>query len=517
MIHGSDDRARPSATKAGLACLLACLGVTIAAGPVPGAAADTTVADNGFRPDPNGFSFENYGGGTGNEDLSAAEMQKLFGPGVCANHTGGVCTLSPPAREWMHVQNRSMDGGHCNGLAVIAQELFKGQIEPFGPGSPFSYQLQGNRALQRAIAYGFVYQVLESVVSQRVKGTPNEVLARLKTALSDTGPETYTLGIYKADGSGGHAITPFAVVDHGDGKFGVRVYDNNYPGETREVRFDKHADTWTYNAAVNPSVPPERYIGTAARPGIELDPTTPGLGVQPCPFCGRASSADKAATSPTLNQVQLIGDLRDHAHLLIRDNEGRRLGIGPDGRIVNTIPGGQVVPVLGSGPLDFNESPEPTYLLPSRPDTVVIDARRMRHADTETVSSIGQGHDVAIDRLAIGPGDRDFLRIGRTMRRVSFTSSKGQRGSPVLRIGTNSTRTDYGLRLKLVDFRPASTLHVHLNTARHRITLFSTGNPGSSTIVLSTARESSSGNRQLPSVTAHLRGRRAATYSYNRF
>src|SRR4051794_26532832 len=153
--------------------LLALLGaIAVAAVPVAAASADTTTADNGFRPDPNGFSFENYGGGTGNQDLTAVEMQRLFGPDVCVNPSGH-CTLSPPAQEWMDVQNKGMSGGHCNGFAVLAQALYKGQLEPLGPGTPFSYQLQGNTSLQRAIAYGFVHQVLESVVSRRVLGTPN--------------------------------------------------------------------------------------------------------------------------------------------------------------------------------------------------------------------------------------------------------------------------------------------------------------------------------------------------------
>jgi hypothetical protein len=49
------------------------------------ASAETVVADNGFRPDPNGFSFDNYGNDSGYANLSPAEMQKLFGPGVCVN------------------------------------------------------------------------------------------------------------------------------------------------------------------------------------------------------------------------------------------------------------------------------------------------------------------------------------------------------------------------------------------------------------------------------------------------
>jgi hypothetical protein len=107
----------------------------------------------------------------------------------------------------------------------------------------------------------------------------------------------------------------------------LKVYDNNYPGETRHILFDTHADTWTYNAAINPTVAPERYTGTAKRLGIELEPTTPGLGVQPCPFCEQSGGAKRAARSTGLSQVHLIGNRYDHAHLLISDRKGRRLGL----------------------------------------------------------------------------------------------------------------------------------------------------------------------------------------------
>ncbi len=499
------------------AWIAALCGIALVAGSTEAASANTTVADNGFRPNPDGFSFENYGGGTGAEDLTAAEMQKLFGSHVCASGADGSCVLIPPAKAWMHAQNKSMDGGHCMGFAVLAQELYKGQFEPLAPGTPFSYELQGNHHLQRAIAYGFVYQVLESVISQRVTGTPNHILAKLKAELSDQGPETYTLGIYKPDGSGGHAVTPFAVVDRGGGMFAVRVYDNNYPGETRDVVFDTHADTWTYNAAINPTVAPERYTGTAKRPGIELDPTTPGLGVQPCPFCEVSDTSKKAARSTGLSQVQLIGNRHDHAHLLIRDRKGRRLGTNRHGRLVNTIPGGQIDPVLAAGPADFNEAMEPTYLLPDGPHQIAIDGRRMRRTDTEMVSSIGPGHDVAIRHLAIGPGERDLMRLRGQGRRISFRSAKGQHGSPALNIGTDDSDADYALKLKLSRFHPGATVHVRLDTSRHLITFFETGNPGASKFVLSTLRESSSGNQRLPSVTARLRGHQSTTYSYKRF
>ena len=65
------------------------------------------------------------------------------------------------------------------------------------------------------------------------------------------GRETYTIGVYKPDGSDGHAVTPFALEDQPDGRTAILVYDNNYPKEVRRVMVDSQANTWSYEAAVN--------------------------------------------------------------------------------------------------------------------------------------------------------------------------------------------------------------------------------------------------------------------------
>ncbi|MCW3039055.1 MAG: hypothetical protein JWM31_960, partial [Solirubrobacterales bacterium] len=46
------------------------------------------VADSGFRPDVDGFGFENYGNDAGPVNLRAANVEHLFGDQVCAIGTG---------------------------------------------------------------------------------------------------------------------------------------------------------------------------------------------------------------------------------------------------------------------------------------------------------------------------------------------------------------------------------------------------------------------------------------------
>lgn len=102
----------------------------------------TIVADSGFRPFPNGFSFFNIGvPDTVNHSvfgvskrppgLTGADVRSLFGPGVClAGNATGRCTPTLPARRWIATANELMAGGHCFGFAVTASLLNDGELTP---------------------------------------------------------------------------------------------------------------------------------------------------------------------------------------------------------------------------------------------------------------------------------------------------------------------------------------------------------------------------------------------------
>lgn len=534
------------------------------------AASAAVVADNGFRPNPNGFSFENYGNDAGYRNLTSSEMQRLFGPGVCANRasattsepaptqetghsrasrppkpgssgsggaggssapaftaSGGLaadpasCNLTPDAQAWMDTQNREMGGGHCNGFAVLSEELYKNQspFDPFGPGSTFSYPIQGNSQLQRAIAYAFVYQSLTSVVSKRIHADANTILAKLQEALTPTNSETYTLGIYKPDGSGGHAITPYAIEDLGNGLKAIDVYDNNYPDQPRQVMVNTTANTWSYSGASNPALKQDLYGPGANDPRLEIDPTTPGLGVQPPEFgkpggnLGAADRGGAASATSRLDTVSLQGNLHYHSHLVIDDGPGHRVGIVA-GQIVNTFPGAFVQPVL-QGNIDYSETQEPLYLIPSRNVKLTIDGSRLPRRDTETLSVIGDGQDIVVQSLGIGPGQRDVLRLLDGASRFTFTAAgRGSSGSPVLRIGADSTKGDVALRLKVAKMRPGSTVHVKLNEAKQLITFYSTGGSGSQRFVLSAVKETKKAMLLEGSDTISLARGESVAYSY---
>src|SRR5437868_6586346 len=84
------------------------------------------VADSGFRPDKDGFLFENYGANIQVTNLTAADLRRMFGEQVCARVDGDKCDLTPPAQQFMDQVNAAMSGGHCEGMAVLSSLFYTG-------------------------------------------------------------------------------------------------------------------------------------------------------------------------------------------------------------------------------------------------------------------------------------------------------------------------------------------------------------------------------------------------------
>ncbi|MCU1676938.1 MAG: hypothetical protein JWM93_1696, partial [Frankiales bacterium] len=88
------------------------------------------VADSGFRPDADGFSFENYGNDVEPQNMTPYEVEDIFGKEVCVRGEGTSCVLTPLAAKWMATQNDAMAGGHCMGFSVAALRMFSKAIKP---------------------------------------------------------------------------------------------------------------------------------------------------------------------------------------------------------------------------------------------------------------------------------------------------------------------------------------------------------------------------------------------------
>ena len=440
------------------------------------------VADNGFRPETDGFAFENYGkapeGQPPRANLGPDEMRKLFGDAVCADAKSGKCDLIPPAQQWMDQANKSTEGGHCQGFSVLSGLLWKKleQASTFGAATTPELSIDNNEPLQREIAYAFTFQALDAYNQAIVKGTPDDILDKLLTVLKPDNPDSYTIGIYKPGFQGGHAVTPYAVEDAGNGVFNVLIYDNNFPKVTRAIKIDRNANTWSYDAATNPQNPSELYQGDATTKTIDLEPTTPGVGAQPCPFCGNVSTPEAggrsaamgrvAQSNDNLDLIYLDGSEVDHAHLLVTDEAGHKIGY-ENGQFVSDMPGASAQFTKASQ--DYIEDIEPDYYVPDgHKYAITVDGSGLQEADETEVGAIGPAFDFAFDNLRIQPGEKSTVLFTPDVENIAFSSTGTQ--SPDIEIGV-SDAVDHAFGLNGVSISSGSALNIGLPVNGGTLTL----------------------------------------------
>lgn len=436
--------------------------------PVPTGSGEVA-ADLGFRPAGDGFSFPNYGNEVGPINLTPVEMQRMFGDAVCANTAGGDCTLTPPAKAWMDEQNQSMDGGHCEGLAVLSLLFYTDQEteSEFGSSNTFSLDIYGNEPLQRELAYWWATQM--PTYPLITHGTPAELLDLLIESFKAGGSgETYTIGIYKRDFTGGHAILPYGIEDLGDGRYKVLIYDNNYPGEERVMLIDREANTWQYEASINPSVEPDLYEGDASTDTLELTPTSVRLGNLYCYFCEEAGAEAKlrqglAQPLPArFVEVYVQGPVK----LLISDEQGNQLGWKDKDTFVTEIPGADYVSSKISYEADWEDMSEFIYRIPVGVNfSILADGAWLRQGTSSALNLIGPGFNLWIDDLYLDPGQQDhmYFTSDQGKKWYELTYSPDSSESPEIGIGLETDEADWEFYVQGADLLPGDEFTVGLD------------------------------------------------------
>ncbi|HEV2812424.1 MAG TPA: hypothetical protein VGW10_04150 [Solirubrobacteraceae bacterium] len=441
------------------------------------------VADSGFRPERDGFGFENYGNDVEPQNLGPPQVQDLFGDQVCLVGSGAECQLIPAAQEWMENQNEGMAGGHCQGFSVTALRMYNELIAPsdYGARVPAALEIVGNVDLQASIAEHFTYQFLPPIVEGRVKGAPSEVLQQLVDALN-TGEELYTLGVYKPDLSGGHAITPFAVEDKGDGEYAILVYDNNFPGTTRAVQVNTNDETWNYVSGTNPDDLGQVYEGSAETETLELDPTLPvEEEYSPCPFCGGGSTEADAEKGSVLEkserymEITLGGDPRNHPHLVFTDDDGRRTGV-VDGKFLQEIPEVEVVKTFATR--NWEGAPEPRFRFPEGKEyTITVDGTDLEKPTTTNVDLVGNGLFIEIEEIKLAPGQKDEMALPGGYG-ITYQSNGTDEMAPNLYAGLEEDGAAYNFAASAVGVKQGSTLSLLVEQEEKVVILDSTGAEG---------------------------------------
>jgi hypothetical protein len=387
----------------------------------------------------------------------------------------------------MDNQNAGMAGGHCEGFSITALRMWNEELAPndYGGAQPADLEIVDNPDLQSTIAENFTYQFLPPIVENRVKGAPSEVLETLVDALN-SGDENYTLGIYKADGTAGHAITPFAVEDKGDGQYAILVYDNNFPGTTRAVDVDTNEETWSYSGGPNPDDVGQLYEGDESTQTLELDPETPlGEDYSPCPFCsdegatGAGGKSSKAGTilppDKQFAELTLGGSPTNHPHLVFTDDQGRKTGV-VNGKLLQQIPDVEVVKAYSTQ--NWTGGPEPRYRFPQGKDyTISVDGSKLDKPTKTKINLLTNGLVIEIEDLTLDPGQVDEMALPGGYG-ITYQTNSRKEEAPNMFAGLVEDDYAYNFAATAVGIKPGSTISLLVEQKEKVVILDSTGSEG---------------------------------------
>ena len=440
----------------------------VAQGTVRAGEAEGTLPDSGFRPEGDGLSFPNYGSDP-HVALRPEDLRRVFGDAVCASTAGGKCVLTPQAEEWLEVVATQSKGGHCYGFSELSLLGFAGRIDvsPFGAATVHALHLDGNEALQRELKILWSAQFFPKVVAETKSGTPSKLLETLGAALAEgkKAKDFYNVGFSKREGGGGHAVTPFAIEARGEHAAALLVYDNNWPGEKKEMLFDLAKDTWRYGASTNPDEPEGLYEGDAKTLSLWLMPVTTGKYPQEWMFTPEPVRGLGAAPAVAHNEIWLESDPDNRVHLLLTDPQGHRTGFA-DGKFVDEIPGARVAHVIGR---DLFPHSEPVYQVPTTIDlTITLDGRALRAVATSNVVLIGPGRTTSVDAIHLDPGQVDTIRMSGDGRSVAYHTGGSE--TPDLKLGVENPGADYEFTIKGVALgEGGGTVTLVLDAAKNRL------------------------------------------------
>jgi len=408
---------------------------------------DGIIADTGFRPDKHGYSFRNTGGKFPLTPpvVNEAVMVKLFGRKACLKQKVKTvdCKLTPAAEEWAFMINRAMNGGQCEGMAVSALTFFKGhdKHDTFMSGATSTHALQREQVTP-LIGYYWAYQAVDPVRTHvgrsRFASTPVSVEDTLVEMWKKK--ELATLGFWGPPGQGGHATTPYAIQDKGNGVHHILMYDNNYPDTERYIIIDRNANTWKYDvAAINPDVPKMPWGGNAESHSIVVIPLDLRLQKAACPFCKKGTTKKKKTVVPRSTTV------------VIEDDQGRRLGT-EDGKDVNEIPGAEVVDL--SAFLDgVNPEFSKMYIVPDESDfdITIAGASDKPTSEEAGVTVFGDGTAFTIEGVKNTTKEKDVLTIGRSEDGVSYKPASGR--VPTIKVAMDDDEEAGGVAVRLANMK----------------------------------------------------------------
>lgn len=403
------------------------------------------LADLKFRPTTNGFNFENGGNAAYPRTpgfVNAPEMVRLFGAkDVCIGGrlVGKTCRMTPAASEFARQVNRSMNGGQCEGMAVASLTFFRGidQITQFSPSARSAHDV--NREQVRGlIGYYFAYQFSDPVIAAKIDAkrryTPVQTMERVIDLINKGDPGV--LFMRSPDNMSGHAVSPYAVEDRGNGIYWIRIYDNNWPNKERFVQIDKNANTWKYElAAINPGVAKMPWAGSATSYTFGVVPISVRQQKIVCPFCRKTRTRG------------IMGDSTVISNMTITDDQGRTATV-QNGEPKSDIPGVTITPI--DVWIDGQPGTEFLYTVPEDTDVDVDMEGKDGAAAGGEVVIFGGGTAVTIENVKIPAKQKDRISLAGDGSGIRYKPA-GKGKIPPMKVAMDDDEDGYVVQVSNVD------------------------------------------------------------------
>lgn len=417
--------------------------------------------DIGFRPDPHGYSFANYGGAyplpPALGDFTMQDMRRLYGDACVCRMVDGRCEIDYPVRLRLLMLNLKMNSGHCTGMALTSSRFFYGMDHPgdFQAGAISTFDLE-KTAVRRHIAYNHVKQYSESVSvyrAQILNNPPSTILDYLQSYLSASPSEPVLIEVWKSYLDEGHAITPYAIEPLSENVYAVMVYDSNHEDdENRFVTIDTINETWSYDLGS----PLGTWEGDASTHTLAVLPLWLYGETVPCPGSTQQSTG---VNDISTGEVWLEGD----GSLLISDSQGRMIGFEGD-QYHQEIPGAIGMPSPGGLGIDS----EPVYILPLTDSyTILLDGHSLTQAEEVSVTQFGPGYAARVEEITLQPDSQDELTIANDGQSISYFSEDNK--DLTLSLAWSDSATSHQFQVKGANLNAGETVALSAITASGRI------------------------------------------------
>jgi Tol biopolymer transport system component len=368
------------------------------------------VTDSGFRPDRNGYNFENRV-----LDRSWDMFEQYFGREQVTHPDGARCAV---AEEFYQQEYRRAGRDFsCVGFSLTSLISYLEWPQPNAGSFAIDrfealYDQPTSARLTDAIAYysgtqrgqqwGDAYRsglakctsdsgyIIEEIIAGIEGGSPPVLV--LNSGLNNTW----------------HVVTPYRVEKSTAAKADIFIYDNEAPGQERVVRFERLESGWRWTYT---------FVGTLAGAGTRIGncsdlvlfslAASTERGIPPINFC----NVSEDAALPTQILVHIPADV----DLSLENSDGQRLS-WEDGSLISDIPGAyELLPGFGLQSLDSR-----TVLLPQDAYKFYLSAGRDGEAG---VTLFSDGRFLSVARQ-VGESDSVLeLATSQTLNQATLSSA----------------------------------------------------------------------------------------------